>query len=274
MTGVILYFYELHRLKADLEAKPGVDLKAKADRVSQSNIRLLAELIKHIQPAMNNFDRKGILLFADMLVDLARFRVRVVQVVDFAGRALRQEVTVEFRIPPSAQQASCLYLPVLMPIKGEIVDNLRLYDPSGKSLVTLTYEETACLAAAGLTYLLATCEPAEDGNSVSIDDQLLMFLELIVRRGVMNQKYAYGQIKDRLNALGPKVPPETRKRLGAYLSLLSVTYPIVVVVPSTAITGERLLGELVTTQRNLPGSPDVGARGGSRGCFRLRADDP
>jgi hypothetical protein len=232
----------------------------------------LADLQTHIESDMQALDRRGIIAFIDLLVNPARYRVRVAENVDFAERGLRQQVTVEFGLPPFALEAKYLYLPVLLPIKGELLDNFRLYDASGKSLANLSYEETTRLAAVGLTYLLSAYEPTNAGeeshdSSATAIDQIVL-LGPVAKRGRINLADTQSDIDERLNALRTKVSDSTRERLRAYLQLLTATYPIVVIVSPASTTAGRLLVTYEVTL--IPRSERNGLEGKLRLALGLR----
>jgi hypothetical protein len=214
------------------------------DQAYQPDEKWLADLQTHIKPDMQRLDTRGVLTFIDLLANPASYRVRVAESVDFVERGLRQRVGVEFNIPASALDAKYLYLPVLMPIKGELLDNFRLYDASGKSVANLSYEETTRLAAVGLTYLLSGSESAngdeaDRAEAVAVDQ--IVLLGPVARRGRIDISEAQQEVDERINALRTTVSDSTRERLRAYLKLLSVTYPIVIVISPEAMIAGRLL---------------------------------
>lgn len=261
LIGWMLYHLDWKGLIANASHPP--------DQAYQPDEKWLAELQTHVKPDMQRLDTRGVLAFIDILVNPARYRVRVAETVDFIDRSLRQQVAVEFSIPASALDAKYLYLPVLMPIKGELLDNFRLYDASGQPLPNLSYEETIRLAAVGLTYLLSASDAAgankteDEANQIgSIAIDQIVLLGPVARRGRIDIADTQREIDERVNSLRTKIPSATRDRLRAYLEILSITYPIVIMIPKSAITGRLLITyELTLIPR--------AERKGLEGRFRL-----
>lgn len=251
--GWVLYHWEWTRLIANTGAK--------GDKITQSEGVLAAELQTHIQSDIESLDKEGVMAFVDLMVNPEVYRVRVAQTVDFAGRGLRERVDIEFELSASALTARCLYLPVLMPNKGELLDNFHLYDASGKSLANLSYEETSRLAAVGLWYLLLKGAPTESEN-VKVAYQIL--LEPVAKRGQFDQIMARQDIDERLKTIKIKLPDNTLKRVRAYLIALSVTYPIVIRIPSAEITAGRCM-----VSYELTSIPQTSSRGGFEGELRI-----
>ena len=241
------------------------------DQAYQPDIMWLADLQTHIKSDMQHLDTKGVLAFIDLVANPAHYRIRVAETVDFVERGLRQQVSVEFSVPASALDAKYLYLPVLMPIKGELLDNFRLYDASGTSVANLSYEETTRLAAVGLTYLLSASESAngdEAGQARAAAVDQLVLLGPVARRGRIDISETQREIDECINTLRTKVSASTRERLRAYLRLLSVTYPIVIVIPPRATTAGRLLMTYELTR--IPRAEPSGWEGRFRLALGLR----
>jgi hypothetical protein len=232
----------------------------------------LAQLQGSIKPDMQSLDKRGVLAFIELLVNLARYRIRVAETVEFAERGLIHHVSVEFSLPASALSAKFLYLPVLMPLKGELLDNFRLYDASGTSLADLSYEEATRLAAVGLRYLLSADARPENEDRSDVNQALavdeIVLLGPVARRGRINRDKIESEIDERLRAVSIAISEPTRQRLHAYLIALSVTYPIVVVVPHTATVAGRILIKYERTV--IPVSERQGLEGRLRLALGLR----
>lgn len=175
LSGWLLYRADWHRLIVSTKNVP--------DPPFQPDERSIAELQGSVNLTSGDIDTKGLLAFIEFLANPARYRVRLSETIDLAERQLVQQVSVEIALPGGALSAKYLYVPVLMPLKGELLDNFRLYDESGKSLANLSYDETTRLAAAGIRYLLVTDETA-DNSAIAIDEMIL--LGPVTRRGTIN----------------------------------------------------------------------------------------
>lgn len=222
--------------------------------------RSLAELQRSVSITSHGIDTKGLLAFIELLINPARYRIRVAETIDLTERRILQQVSVELALPSTVLSAKHLYLPVLMPLKGELLDNFRLCEAGGTSLPNLSYEETTRLAAVGLTYLLAADREA-DHETIAVDE--IVLLGPVARRGTINPDDAAKEIDERLKALKSKVSDDTLERLRAYLTILSLAYPVVVVVPTTAAIAGRLL---IKYERSII---PVAERQGPEGKLRL-----
>lgn len=232
----------------------------KADPPFQPDERSLAELQRGVNLDSLALDTKGLVTFIELMTDPARYRTRVSETVDLAERQITQQVSIELSIPHAALSAKYLYLPILMPLKGELLDNFRLYNSSGTSLPNLSYVETTHLIAAGLRFLLAADKTAS-AETVAVDE--IVLLGPVARRGVIKPTEADKEIEERLNALKIDISDVTYARLLTYLSALSASYPIVVVLPPSSSIAGRIL---VKYERSII---PVSERKGLEGKLRL-----
>ncbi|MFI7601167.1 hypothetical protein [Actinoplanes sp. NPDC049681] len=222
--------------------------------------------------------------FVELIMSSAKHRVRVAETVDLEGHLMVQRVTVEFDLPRGWEQAKVLYLPVLHPTKGELVDNFHLRDAGDNSLADLTYEETTRLAAAGLRLLMAfgyQTALAARGTSVEEadewpNDQSRASEKELLAQLAMRGRVQLGEAKHTVNQLlGPlDVDDLTRDRLNRYVLELCGAYPIVAVVDPATVTGGRVL---IKYERTLmPSSvtalddPDTAERRAGRKAHRAK----
>ncbi|MGC5384396.1 hypothetical protein ACPXCJ_07885 [Micromonospora chalcea] len=205
-------------------------------------------------------DADAVALFVEMTVDPARFRSRLTETIDHDERSVAQQVTVSFSLPLSTIRGP-LYVPVLQPIKGELVDNFHIRSASGDSLTTLSYEESIQLAAAGLRLLLTGIFPkAADETQPELDGAVrvaeLALLQLIAARGpqVMpnSAAVANGNLWDLCASAANNTmdsvlqgigfpDSESELRVRKYVVALSSSYPIIAVVPPVDVVNSRVL---------------------------------
>lgn len=140
--------------------------KTVAQRPGQPDVPWLQRLQASAAERLSEQDRKAITMFVELIVDPARSRSRLAETVDLDERAVRQQVSISFALPDAEDGGRALYIPILQPIKGELVDNFQLQSAGGSALPTLSYEETTKLAAAGLRLILMEIFAAKDAPSL------------------------------------------------------------------------------------------------------------
>lgn len=189
--------------------------------------------------------------FAELIMSPAKHRVRVAETIDLEGHLMVQRVTVEFDLPRGWEQAKFLYVPVLHPAKGELVDNFHLRDAGDNSLADLSYEETTRLAAAGLRLLMAFgyqtalaargigVEEAGEWPDAASRASEKELLTLLAMRGHVELEPMRRTLNELLGPL--EVDELTRDRLTRYVLELCGAYPIVAVVDPGTVTGGRVL---------------------------------
>jgi DNA-directed RNA polymerase subunit RPC12/RpoP len=244
--------------------------KGAQDPVFQPGEEWLAARQRDAFKYRSKYDGAAIDAFVKLTVDPARYRSRVSETVDLDGNGFIQQVSVEFTLPDSALDAEYLYLPILSPLKGELIDNFRLCHASGASATNLSYDETTILAALGIESLLYSASYRALGEEmhVGVDKDVLadgiILLKPLASRGHISNKDAEALVNNRLQLIHTKlVGRRTKKILRMYLTSLTVTYPIVAVVPRSAVVGGRVLMKYERTV--LPPAK----RGGRQGRLRL-----
>ncbi|HEX5495912.1 MAG TPA: hypothetical protein VFX70_15190 [Mycobacteriales bacterium] len=98
-------------------------------------------------------------LFLLGVLNPADIRQRIVETYEPDHRTLRQRVSIDAQIPRhflGRQQADVFYFPLLIPIKGNLLDNLDVYGADGASLPQLSYREYLQVAARTLRDILAS----------------------------------------------------------------------------------------------------------------------
>jgi hypothetical protein len=274
------------------------------DPPSQPSINWLQKLqVSAANRLETTYDEDAVRTFVALITEPTRHRSRVAESITLEERVITQHVSVEFALPRIDPCHTARYLPLLAPMKGQLVDNFRLTDAAGKSLVDLSFDETTKLAAAGLRLLLlqaldlGCADPecaeadADSGQptpsraqesqrataamSARVDTELrgieLSLLGQLARRGAVSQEDAAREI-DAAFALVPGLLTDLgREQVREYVLPLSVAYPIVAVVPTDAVVADRTLlhyeRALIPASLNERGSGPF--RGWHRGLLRI-----
>lgn len=144
-------------------------------------------------------------VFALAVIEPAQIRQRVVEAYTQERRCIKQTVTVEVQIPyrlrpPNGKngeqgennkvndESTMLLLPALVPPKGELHDDLQIYDMAGVAINSYSYREQLVLLASVLRLLLVSACGA-DRLPQDVADLELLALEAMMQR--------------RLNPVGP-----------------------------------------------------------------------
>lgn len=246
------------------------------DPIYQPGIEWLAKLQDVTSLNFSEFDKGAVISFFELLTRPERYRSRVVETIDLDGRGIRQHVAVEFVLPAAALEGEYLYLPLLQPLKGELLDNFYLTDTSGKTLPNLAYDETTKLAAAGLMSVLTNAigmktkgrrsrrAPLQVSNNAKVLE--LVLLDIIAKRGRIDPKNIPAKVDSVLARLD-RLKDEDRKLISAYVISLSASYPIVAVVPTNMAVAKRVI---VKYERTLIAASEQGRLGEFRLGLGLR----
>jgi hypothetical protein len=227
----------------------------------QPNIDWVAQLQQAISAPRLEHQPRALLTFMDLITTLAQHRSRVVETIDLDGRSINKQVSIEFVLPESAidDSVNSLYLPILQPVVGDLVDNFRLTDSSNNSVTNLSYLETVELAAIGLRTLLiiATGKPFNEWTDTRAGE--LILLELIARRRPTDPNSVKSSIEKGLSLLEGSPNTEIVDIIRSYLVSLSAGYPIVASVPRNLLISNRVL--LKYGQTVIPASSSKGWEG-------------
>jgi hypothetical protein len=98
-------------------------------------------------------------LFARGILYPEQLRQRVVEEYEPDRRTIRQKVTVDFQLsrlymPPNQDEK--LLVPLLVPKKGDLHDDLEVFDSTGRLVSTYSYREYLLVAATAIRFLLAS----------------------------------------------------------------------------------------------------------------------
>jgi hypothetical protein len=209
-----------------------------------------------------------VLTFVALVSHPSRYRPRVAETVTLEERVITQHVSVEFALPETEASDVPRYVPLLSPVKGQLVDNFRLTDAADKTLSDLSFEETTRLAAAGLMVLLrnaavgdvpppgdAATDPAAAqrasaatvaGRLDTLHPDLLKAFETLLRQ-ITRRGPATPDADDEVDSvldvlvLRNRISADGRKELRAYVLALTRAYPIVAVAPKDIVVGDRVL---------------------------------
>ncbi|MFF0177345.1 hypothetical protein [Micromonospora profundi] len=211
----------------------------------QPDVAWLQSLQSSAASRITEDDRKAIAMFVELVVDPARRRSRLTETIDLDERAVVQQVSISFSLPDADDGGRMLYVPVLQPLKGELVDNFHLRSARGESLTTMSYEESVRLASAGLRLLVEMSAGQQPTPAHRMLEEVeraaeLALLQIVATRGPMNS-----QIVDRrMDVILEKIKfrdDESRQRVRKYVAALSSSYPIVAVIPTADLSSGRLL---------------------------------
>ena len=226
----------------------------------QPSTNLIMRLQTSAAPDLDTvYHKEAVLAFVKLIIDPVSYRSRVAESSTLEERVVTQHVSVEFSLPPIPATPPAVYVPLLMPLKGQLLDNFRLTDASGTSLPDLSFEDTTRLAAAGLHLLLTSAletgtdpgaMPGASAIAATARDAAKMsslyglginLLNQIARRGAVAQSEAAQFIDDALDTTTLSLTKAGKSLIREYALALSVAYPVVAVVPAGSIVGGVLL---------------------------------
>jgi hypothetical protein len=184
-------------------------------------------------------ESESALAFVQMITNPAHLRARVVESVALGAdnNSIKQRISVEYRVPYRLGEEDArltrFWVPVLRPIKGELLDDFGITDASGNSLVTLSHEENIEFAALALRALFSAL--GGGGVPAELERVELGLLTIIATRGGVNEaliKATWAEAQERLLAvLGVKLASDKRlKLLEWFFRTLAISYPVVVTI--------------------------------------------
>jgi hypothetical protein len=206
--------------------------------IYQPDARWLLQRQAETAKDLADSDGDPVTAFIELLINPAEYRARTVERISFEGTAIQQHVSVEFFLPDwTHREAVAVYIPIVRPVKGELLDGFRIFGADGASLSYLSYEETVRLISVALRMLvIAAClevRPVDPDFELrgDIREAEAFLLEIVSRRGSIDTRRARVDIQQGL-ALLPDIPTrrDHMRRLRKFVSALSTSYPIVAVV--------------------------------------------
>lgn len=258
IIAISLSYAVLRVVTRGRKAAPG-----QPESIYEPDIDWLAHLQGKVTKSRFQHDSAALISFIELVTNPADYRSRVAETIDLDGRSIKKRVWVEFVLPSNVVESDSLYLPVLQPVTGDLLDNFRLADGSDGSITNLSYTETIELAAIGLRVLLlhATKKPYKQWKKTRTAE--LIFLELIARRAPSTPESVKSSIEKGLKLIEGNDNEDTKDFIEAYLKSLSAGYPIVAAVPHDLIVSNRVLLQYERTV--IPTSRSIG----TEGKFRL-----
>lgn len=216
-----------------------------------------AVLMNYRREAMERLQESRIAmpLLVDMLLSPVTYRMRTVETISLEGHSIKQRVSVEFsfsdrrtiidaeveRLAAKNQllaERLSLYVPILVPAKGELIDRLQVKRSDGSWASGLSYGQGLRVLSLGLRYLLVTAleNHAKDARSFDNPEFLraeLALLQVIAQRGPMDQKVVKRKVKVAMTLLKKQfgVPASALEQVRSYVLHLSEKYPIIVTLP-------------------------------------------
>ena len=228
----------------------------------------------------------------EMILNPSYFRMRTVESISLASRNITQRVSIDFSFTdvrwllPSAfgspgdnsdstEQRTAkipqfLYIPLLIPRKGKLMDRLEITRSDGRFTSALSYEQSLRVLSLGLRYLIIAAlirpkkKPHLDDpdapvlNSAEFHMAELKLLMQIARRGPIIREDSEGNetkswkelklqvegqlklIKDLCDKANPGESLEDRaerdkamRHVEDYVLMLAYSYPIIVALPNT-----------------------------------------
>jgi hypothetical protein len=211
-----------------LPTRRGFERKKNLGQVSIKQIRASSANIKR------RFSHQQIRRYANALLQPNDMRGRLIEEVEPLKRALQQRVsiTVDMSKLTDKERAEDLLFPVLMPVKGELQDNLRI-TLDGQPVATLTHHEYLLLTEVVLDALLVpvnglTAEQIDELGTLT--DQALA---IVCRRGRLESPEDKAKIREYADAIAKLATNEVTenfKLAAGLLRLLAENYVIVVVI--------------------------------------------
>lgn len=241
--------------------------------------------------------RDSIPLLVEMILSPSQFRMRTAESISLEGRSIKQRVSMDFSfsdarsfLPQYSTQSQTdseggsapgiasnnekvtistetrhtgttpqfLYIPLLMPQKGKLMDRFEISRSDGSSAISLSYQQSLRVLALGLRFLILSAldelgNRTPDLNNSTFETASLVLLSFIGRRGPIRQdsnewKNVQTIVENTLDTIALEYAPELpgvaaeaeRKRRAAamrqvanYVLMLTHSYPIIVSLPNT-----------------------------------------
>ncbi len=223
-----------------------------------------AKALKEAEETFKERDLPLIAAFTELLINPATYRARTRETISLDGRRIKQRVSVELSppdwesllptndvAPPTSGQRSqpdisVIYVPILRPRKGELVDNFSLSSASGEILTDLSYDETLKLLLVALDGLLLACFDDEGPHNLPQEAAYAESLLLVIvsERAKVPSEWAEKDAATALHVLNGLITEEHEKdfeRLKKFVLLLGTAYPIAAIVPVEQGTKRILL---------------------------------
>ncbi|WP_426512295.1 hypothetical protein ACPPVO_17690 [Dactylosporangium sp. McL0621] len=248
LAGIGLWFTRKHYMGPRLESHQTTRIWKLPDR----QVYILQRSAGKRAGARSGLTAQQVKAFTLAVVAPAEVRERITERYEPGQRTLTQRVTIEshLTIAPPGNGGTVLF-PVLMPRKGELVDNLRVMDGTGADLPVLSYRQYLQLVALSLRTLLdvahgTAIDPDKHAEAIAAEHRAL---KGIMYRG-RARRPSSGEALRRLTDQGDQQPllsnPAAIDMAVALADGLASHYAVVVAVPWPAdgrfiVTYERLI---------------------------------
>jgi hypothetical protein len=229
-----------------------VPTRRKLTRASGGTVDL-ASIRQENATFTENFDPDQITLYVKSVLNLREFRARVVEEITPLRRVLRQKLSITVTAP-ATDPAEQLLLPVLLPLKGELEDDL-LITVDDNPATTLTHREYLLLTTAAIESLLipavGSLNPEQTAILRGATDTAL---RLVAHRGQLT-KADQPKVDECANTLIALAPQAGDSLIVAAVLVrkLANNYAVVAMIPAGKKNADKRLGDkcVVTCERNL-----------------------
>jgi hypothetical protein len=223
----------------------------------------LSSIRKAYGTIIHQFNDEQISQYAKTVLKPRKLCGRIVEEITPLRRTLRQKVSTILETP-NGEKTRPLLFPLLLPLKGELQDDLTI-SADGAPATTLTHREYLLLTAIVLEALLVPPVGAlSRDETTELADLVDTALKLVARRGRHDDLKRIRKCAKRIKNLAPK-GGESFLTDAVLLRKLANHYAIVVVVPTSGKSTNRCL---ITYERFL--IPKLRLAGGKKPLQFLR----
>lgn len=227
------YAYSAHVVPMRLSHRPAHRFALPQDQAE----RLQASVARQLA-----LDPVQAMIFVHSVISPSQLRHRIVDQYDAERRTLRQTVSVEARVPamwmkslmksrPDSNTVSAVsvLLPIILPTKGELLDNFELRGADGAALPAVSYQEYLQVVARIIQTLANACFGATDTET---EEAMRLALGDILSRGPAERPRTAGANAIRnLERHERRVKPQLLGLIASLVEQLAERYAIVAAVP-------------------------------------------
>lgn len=198
----------------------------------------LESIRKEYGEIVGQFEEDQIIQYAKSILKPRKLRGRITEEITPLRRTLRQQVSTILEVPDSGLP---LLFPLLMPVKGELQDDLRI-SVDGKTAATLTHREYLLLTAVLLDALLVPAPGVLNATETAELDEIVdTALRLVARRSRLADLKKVNKCARKLKRMAPTCGDSFRIA-AILLRKLATHYAIVVLIPpSDTRTNRRMV---------------------------------
>ncbi|MFC0543373.1 hypothetical protein [Kutzneria chonburiensis] len=200
----------------------------------------LTSIRKEYTHTTEQFTEAQIVQYAKTILKPRKLRGRIIEEITPLRRTLRQKVQTILEVPAD-NTGDALLFPLLMPVKGELQDDLSI-SVDGETAATLTHREYLLLTSVVLDALLVPAVGAlTHGETAELEKLVDTAVKLVARRSRPTTRAHVKKIKKcarRLKRLAPTCGDSFRIA-AILLRKLATHYAIVVIVPTSTTKTNR-----------------------------------